>query len=41
MLKWKAWYEDGTKYSSADITWQDLPQRGLVGFGIYEDKEWP
>lgn len=37
MLKWKAWYEDGRKFSSADTMWQDLPNRGMVGVVVYEE----
>ena len=32
---WRAWYDDGTVYSSADRTFQALPAEGALGFVLY------
>jgi hypothetical protein len=34
-MKWRAFYADGSRFSSAEMHWQALPATGLVGVVIY------
>lgn len=29
-MRWFIWYEDGTRYSSDETEWNDLPQHGVA-----------
>jgi hypothetical protein len=35
--RFRAWYEDGSAYSCADVPWQELPAEGMVGVVVYLD----
>ena len=37
MFGWKAWYEDGSTYSSEDFIFQELPAEGIVGVVEFYD----
>jgi len=36
VVGWKIWYDDGSKYSSKDIDWADLPVDGVQYLMLYE-----
>lgn len=35
MKGWHAYYADGSRYSSADASWNDLPEDGLLGVVVF------
>lgn len=35
MQGWKAWYADGSVYSSHSTRWTDLPAFGIIGVVVY------
>jgi hypothetical protein len=35
--RWRAWYEDGSVYSCADVPWRELPAEGIVGVVVYRE----
>lgn len=35
MRGWRAFYADGSEYTSRESTWRELPERGLVGVVVY------
>ena len=38
MIRWRAWYDDGTVYDSKIITWADLPADGFLIRVICDEK---
>lgn len=36
-IGWRVWYADGASYSSADISWDVLPDDGVIVLVLYED----
>lgn len=36
-MRWRAWYADGSVYSSDETSWPDLPPRGMVGVVVFLD----
>lgn len=38
VIAWRAWWWDGTAYSSEDHRWEGLPEDGWEAFVLYFDK---
>lgn len=36
-MTWRAYYADGTRYSSAERSWSDLPADGMVGVVVFSE----
>src|SRR5690348_5992396 len=41
VIGWRAWYFDGSDYTSREIAWYDLPADGVVAVRVYFDQQAP
>jgi len=36
IVGWRAWYSGGRKFDSATTAWKSLPEKGVIGFVLYQ-----